>query len=294
MKEIKKGSARAWLLAARPKTLSAAAVPVLAGWSLAYADGGFDIVPALLCLLFALLMQVAANFMNDYADFVSGGDTPDRLGPPRACAEGWISEKAMLRGIFLTVAAACAAGFWLLFYGGWQMIFVGLGCVVFATLYSPLARVGMGDLLVLLFFGLAAVGFTYYVMCNRLTAEVLAAAAGCGIAIDTLLTVNNIRDREQDASTGKRTLVVRLGPKGGRLLYLSLGIVATAAAVAVGAMLRKPAPLCLLPLIYAAAHAFAFVRLGQIGAGRGLNKVLGLTSLNIIVYGAVLVTVIIA
>ena len=105
-------SLRAWLLAARPKTLPASAAPVMIGLSVAAADPqvSFKALPAVACLLFALLMQVASNFINDLYDYLKGSDDPSRLGPRRACAEGWISPRAMRRAIFLTVAVACAAG----------------------------------------------------------------------------------------------------------------------------------------------------------------------------------------
>lgn len=151
--EVRRNSLQAWLLAARPKTLSGAAVPVMLGISLAVNDtqmAGFMPVPALLCVLFAFLMQIDANFINDYFDCVRGNDDETRLGPKRACAEGWISLGAMRMGIAITTLLACLTGLPLIFYGGISMIVVGLLCVVFAFLYTTkLSYLGMGDLLVL-------------------------------------------------------------------------------------------------------------------------------------------------
>ena len=118
MDNIHPNSARAWLLAARPKTLAAAATPVLLGCALAQATGGFEWIPALLCLSFALLMQIDANLINDLFDYTKGSDRQDRLGPERACAQGWITTAAMKQGILLTTLVACALGSGLLFYGG--------------------------------------------------------------------------------------------------------------------------------------------------------------------------------
>ena len=136
MKEIKRNSWRAWLLAARPKTLAGAATPVLIGAALAYADGQFQWLPALVCFLFAGLMQIAANFINDLFDCLKGTDREDRLGPERACAQGWISPGAMKLGIIFTIIPACLIGSILLFYAGWQLILVGLLCVIFAFFYT--------------------------------------------------------------------------------------------------------------------------------------------------------------
>lgn len=174
MDNIHPNSARAWLLAARPKTLAAAATPVLLGCALAQATGGFEWIPALLCLSFALLMQIDANLINDLFDYTKGSDRQDRLGPERACAQGWITTAAMKQGILLTTLVACALGSGLLFYGGPELIAVGAVCVLFAFLYTagpyPLAYHGWGDLLVILFFGFVPVGCTYYVMVSRLDA----------------------------------------------------------------------------------------------------------------------------
>ena len=152
MKTEKPGVFRAWVLASRPKTLAAAAVPVLVGCALAYSDGCFRWPEALLCTLFAFLMQIDANLINDLFDYLKGSDRVDRLGPRRACAEGWIAPRAMKRGILCTTLVACVAGLGLLRYGGPELIAVGAVCVLFAFLYTagpyPLAYHGWGDLLV--------------------------------------------------------------------------------------------------------------------------------------------------
>ena len=209
---IKPNSFQAWLLAMRPKTLTGAAIPVLLGSALAYIFGKFQPVPALHCFLFAFLMQTDANFINDLYDYLKGTDREDRLGPERACAQGWITPAGMKRGIAVTTLLACCVGLGLLSYGGWGMIPVGLACIVFAFLYTagpyPLAYHGWGDVLVLIFFGFVPVGCTFYVMAHSWNTAVFVVSLACGLIIDTLLMVNNFRDREQDAVSGKRTLVV--------------------------------------------------------------------------------------
>ncbi len=155
-------SPHAWFLAARPKTLTGAAVPVMIGIALAFHDAGtedFRIIPAILCMLFAFVMQIDANFINDYFDFKRGNDDETRLGPKRACSEGWITPSAMLKGIIATTLFGCAIGLPLIYYGGLEMIMVGLVCVVFCFLYTTLfSYLGLGDVLVLIFFGIIVAG----------------------------------------------------------------------------------------------------------------------------------------
>ena len=142
------------------------------GISAAWADGFFRPVPALLCFLFAFLMQIDANFINDYYDFRKGLDDEKRLGPKRACAEGWITLPAMRRGIICTTLLSCLTGLPLVWYGGWTMVLVGVCCVVFCFLYTTcMARLGLGDLLVLVFFGLVPVGATYYLQSGTVVPE---------------------------------------------------------------------------------------------------------------------------
>lgn len=151
---IKTNSIKAWFLAARPVTLSAAAVPVMLGTALAYKDSNANCqwIPALLCLLFAWIMQIDSNLVNDFFDFKHGNDDETRLGPKRACAEGWITMKAMKWGIIITTLLGCIIGLPLAFYGGKEMIIVGICCVLFCFLYTTkLSYLGLGDLLVLLF-----------------------------------------------------------------------------------------------------------------------------------------------
>ncbi len=289
MNDIKVNSPKAWVLAARPKTLTAAAVPVLVGSALAYTDAGFlfQTVPFVLCLLFAFVMQIDANFINDFYDFVKGSDREDRLGPKRACAQGWITVNAMKHGIAIATVLACLAGLPLIYWGGLEMVLVGIVCVVFAFLYTTsLSYRGWGDLLVILFFGIVPVGFTYYIQLHKWTWEVTLTALACGLVIDTLLMVNNYRDREQDKLSGKRTLVVRFGANAGRLGYLLTGfagVLLCSALIFNGRLMAV-----LLPLLYLVPHAISYGHLVRINEGRGLNKVLGETARNIFLFGLLL------
>ncbi|MGL4852570.1 MAG: 1,4-dihydroxy-2-naphthoate polyprenyltransferase [Phocaeicola sp.] len=287
---IKPNSIQAWLLATRPKTLTGAATPVLLGAALAMAQAQFQLVPTLLCFLFAGLMQIDANLINDLFDYVKGADREDRLGPERACAQGWITIEAMKRAIALTTMLACATGVMLLFYGGLELIPIGILCILFAFLYTagpyPLAYHGWGDLLVWVFFGIVPVGGTYYVMCHDWSWTVTLVALACGWVIDTLLMVNNYRDREQDATSGKRTLVVRWGAKTGGLLYLGLGV--GASLICFSLALQGLLWAALLPQFYLILHYATWRKMIQIGSGKKLNSILGETSRNMLIWGVLL------
>lgn len=287
MKEIKQNSAYAWLLAARPKTLTGAAIPVAVSAALAASDGKFQWLPALLCLAFACLMQVAANFINDLYDFLKGTDRADRLGPERACSQGWISAGAMRAGIAVVVSLACFLGLGLLFYGSLWLIALGAGCVLFAFLYTLfLSYWGLGDLLVVVFFGFVPVLGTYYVQTGEITASAWVCALSCGIVIDLLLIVNNYRDRDQDKLSGKKTLIARWGESFGRRQYLLTGFAAWACTLALLAGGRTWA--FVLPTLFLPLHLSVWRQMAAINHGRALNRVLGLTSRNMLLFGLLL------
>lgn len=284
-------SFRAWILAARPKTLSGALVPVLIGGALAYhhQPHSFTVIPFLLCLLFALIMQVNANFINDYFDFVKGNDDEQRLGPLRACSQGWISASAMKKALVITTVLACIVGLPLLFYGGWWLVAVGLLCVVFCFLYTTsLSYIAMGDVLVLVFFGIVPVYLTFHLSsaATSFHLPVFLASLSCGFVIDTLLVVNNYRDINNDARVGKRTLVVCLGAKLSETFYLALGLVAVT--ITLSFFLFNYFYAALLPLGYLLFHFRTYQQMCQIAKGKALNKVLGLTARNMLLYGILL------
>lgn len=290
--KVKLNSAKAWMLAARPKTLSGAAVPVAIGIAAAWQHSGghLKIVPALLCLVFAMLMQVASNFVNDYFDFVRGRDGEERLGPKRACAEGWVTLGAMRWAIAIVMGVACCVGLPLVVYGGWQLVWIGVACVAFCVLYTThLASRCMGDVLVLLFFGLVPVSLTMALSCgveDLFSIEMLPTwlqALACGLVIDTLLMVNNYRDIDGDRASGKLTLVVAIGEKASLWLYLCLGlaacVVADYALFLVGASWQL-----VIPIIYIVLHCQTWRLMHQL-KGRELNRTLALNSRNMLVYG---------
>jgi 1,4-dihydroxy-2-naphthoate octaprenyltransferase len=295
-RKIKTDSVQAWLLAARPKTLSGAAVPVMIGVALAwvdvpsYIDAEFSWTAALLCLLFSFAMQIDANFINDFFDFANGTDDAEtRLGPRRACAQGWVKLDSMKKAIALTTCMACVIGLPLVYYGGLEMILVGIACVIFAFLYTTFfSYQGLGDLLVLVFFGIVPVCCTYYVQLHVVTAQVFLASLACGLVIDALLIVNNFRDRDNDRLAGKNTIIVRLGAKAGLQLYVGVGL----AAIILGGTFWMNGHILasLLPLLYLMLHLFTYLKMKRIYQGKALNLILGETARNIFIYG-VLVSV---
>ena len=264
------------------------------GTALALHDATVSWLPALGCLLFACAMQVAANFINDLYDFLKGTDRADRLGPERACAQGWITPEAMKAGIGVTLLLAAAAGLGVLWcvwnhlpYGGWELVVLGAICMLFAFLYTTLLSYkGWGDLLVLFFFGLVPVCGTYYVQGFTITTNLLMTGLMCGVSIDTLLVVNNYRDREQDAVSGKRTLIVRYGEPFGRYLYLGLGI----ACWLIALLMTLRGLLSTDQLVWASSpylllHITTWRKMVRIRQGRKLNAILGETSRNMLLMG---------
>lgn len=281
---IKQNSVKAWLLATRPKTLTGAAVPVMMGLALAWADLYFNWVAAVLCVLFAFIMQIDANLINDYFDWRKGTDDDRRLGPRRACAQGWVTPSAMRWAIGVTTLVACCVGLPLVCYGGMAMVWIGVACVVFCFLYTLLlSYMGLGDLLVLVFFGLVPVCATYYLQTGSVTGQVVLSSLACGLVIDTLLVVNNYRDREGDRRVGKRTLVVLIGERAAEWLYLALGVVAVALGVVFlfsGRWLTF-----FLPMGYLLLHLRTYHKMKKIKRGKALNLILGENARNMFIYG---------
>jgi 1,4-dihydroxy-2-naphthoate octaprenyltransferase len=240
---------KAWVIAARPQTLPAAASPVVVGTGMAVHDGVFAVLPAIAALVGAGLIQVGTNFANDYYDAVQGADTDAREGFTRVTAGGLIAPESVKRAMVLTFAAAILLGTYLVYVGGVPILVIGLLSVASGIAYTggpyPLGYHGLGDLFVFVFFGLIAVAGTYYVQ----AAAVLAAPLPLGIPAGTLptaavvaalpiaalstdiLVVNNVRDRAEDATTGKRTLVVRFGYGFARAQFVAMLLLAYAVPV---------------------------------------------------------------
>ncbi len=220
------GALKAWFLASRPRTLVAGAVPVAVGSALAWKAQSFAALPALAALVGALLIQIGTNLANDYFDFVRGADTGDRLGPQRASQQGWLAPKTVLMGALTAFGLAFVVGVYLVSHAGWPIMVVGLVSLAAGYAYTggpfPLAYNGLGDLFVLVFFGVVAVCGTYFVQAHDVTRTALVASLPVGCLGVALLAVNNTRDQQTDERAGKRTLVVRFGSRFGRAEWFTM------------------------------------------------------------------------
>lgn len=275
----------AWIEAARPKTLPASISPVIIGCALAFRDGAFQWIPALLCFGVALLAQIASNFANDYFDFKKGADGADRLGPERAVAQGWISPKAMLKGTFLMLDLACLCGCGLLFFAGWELIPVGLAIALCVLAYSagpfPLAYRGLGDVCVLLFYGVIPVCFTYYVQALTFTWLTLILSIAVGLLSVNILIVNNYRDYRQDKAAGKYTTIVLFGRRFGRIAYLMNGCIALLLICPL--LIQVELWMQSLFALYFALFIATWQKMRRT-EGRALNRVLGQTARNVFLF----------
>lgn len=282
---------RAWVMAARPKTLTAAAAPVAAGTGLAAMHDTVAWLPALAALLGAVLIQIGTNLANDYYDFVRGGDTEERVGPVRVTQAGILPPETVKRGMVVVLAAAMLVGVYLVSVGGWPIVWIGLASVACAVLYTggpfPLAYHGLGDAFVFVFFGLVAVGGTYWVQALAWPVDALLAGAGLGALNTTILVVNNLRDIETDAKAHKRTLAVRLGVAGTRAEYLVMLGLGAAVPVLGVVWLGWPltALLALVALLLAISPARTVLAFDD---PRELLPALGGTARVVVVYGVLL------
>ncbi len=226
MSTITPGSRRAWLLASRPATLSAAIIPVAVGTALAHNLHGFAALPALAALLGAMWIQVGTNFANDVYDFKKGADTSDRVGPTRAAQAGLLTPTQLFLGMFVAFGLASACGLYLLLHAGWPIAIIGVASVLSGIAYTggpyPLGYNGLGDVFVMIFFGFVAVCGTVYVQMGSVPELAIWASIPVGALATAILVVNNIRDADTDVQCGKRTLAVRFGRPAARLEYVFL------------------------------------------------------------------------
>lgn len=288
---VRPGSFRAWVLACRPATLTAALAPVIVGTAVAYAAGGARLGPALAALTGAVLIQIATNFANDVFDHEKGADTHERLGPTRATQAGLLTARQVRAGMLVTIALTLPIGLYLAAVGGAPILAIGVASILSGVAYTggpyPLGYHGLGDVFVFVFFGLVAVCGTTYVQLGALPPLAWLAAIPVGAIATAVLVVNNVRDRETDVRAGKRTLAVRLGRRAGVIEYALLFVAAYAvpaalafapvrAAVLAG---RPPGdlPWVLLPLLTLPVAA-RLLRVLATTDGRPLNACLASTA----------------
>lgn len=273
--------------AARPQTLPAGLVPVLVGTAVAHTIGEANLLVALLALVSSLFIQIGTNYANDVFDAEKGADGPDRVGPVRAVAAGLVSAEAMRRAMWASFALAAVLGAGLVWTAGWPVIVIGVLSIAAGIAYTggpyPLGYHGLGDVFVMLFFGLVAVVGTVFVETRSLVPLAWLAAVPVGALSTAILVVNNVRDRVTDERAGKRTLAVRLGRRAGELEHLGLIVLSYASSIATAAWLRSPWPL--LPVL-TIPLAVSVVRALRDHEGPRLNATLGATARLLLLFGA--------
>ncbi|MGI4791005.1 MAG: 1,4-dihydroxy-2-naphthoate polyprenyltransferase [Janthinobacterium lividum] len=279
-----------WVLAIRPKTLPAAAAPVLVGAGAAAAAHRFSIGPIIAAFLGALLFQIGANLANDVFDHRRGADTAERLGPTRVTQAGLLTPGAVLAGMWLVFALSIPVGLYLAHTGGWPVVAIGLTAIVAAIAYTggpfPLGYNGLGEVFVFLFFGLAAVCGTCFVSAGYVTEAAWLAALPIGFLAMAILVVNNLRDLNTDRAAGKRTLAVRFGRQGTITEYSTLLALAYIVPVVMFAV-HASRPWVLLTWLSLPLAAVSLKNVRTL-EGRPLNQVLANTARLELVYGVLL------
>ena len=281
---------RAWVLAARIPTLSAAVAPVLVGSALAARDYPVRLPVFAAAMAASLLIQIGTNYANDLYDFRKGADMPGRLGPTRVTQTGLLSEREVAVGTAVVFGLAVLLGAYLATVGGWPIVAIGLASIAAGVLYTagpwPLGYHGLGDLFVFLFFGLAAVSGTFYLHAGTVTPAAWVAAVAVGLPVTNILVVNNLRDIETDRAAGKRTLAVRMGERATRWQYAAFMAAAYAMPVVLW-RLGASGPAFWLPWL-SAPLAWQLVQQVMTQRGAALNAVLKGTSRLHLVYGVLL------
>jgi 1,4-dihydroxy-2-naphthoate octaprenyltransferase len=276
-----------WILAIRPKTLPAAAAPVILGWSIAFTTGSFCIGPALAALVSAVMIQIATNLVNDVVDFTKGADTEERTGPTRVTQTGLLNPRQVWGGVWVTFGIAALAGAYLAWLWGWVVIVVGALSILAGIAYTagpyPLAYIGLGDLFVMVFFGFVAVCGTVFVTSGSLPALAWFGATAAGALTVNILVVNNIRDIDTDRAAGRKNIAIVFGRQIAAWEYAVMLVVAYAVPpvlVCKGIV----APWVLIALLSLPQGIKLWSVLHGDQAGLALNPVLGKTAQLLLIY----------
>lgn len=282
---------KAWIEATRIRTLPVSTAGVLSAWALAIHFAEIRWLPAIICLLFAILCQIASNFANEYYDFRDGLDKKGRSGPRRGVTEGDLSASAMKTATYSVLFIASLLGFWLIYWGGMWLILVGIFIVLGALAYStgpyPLSRNGLGETAVMVFFGLIPVNMTYYLATGSWEWRVLFYSLAIGAMGSNVLMVNNFRDADDDRAVGKRTLANILGRTRAREIYLWNGLTAFIFAC-IGAWGYNI--LAIAPVIYILVHLSLWSKLNLYPGENPsvLNPLLGKTAALMLLFAGLL------
>lgn len=270
-----------WIQAARPKTLLVSMAPVVMSVAFASIYCKINWLSAVICLVFAVMSQILSNFVNDYSDGIKGADN-ERLGPQRMVASGLISPAQMRRGIIIWGVLTFILGCTLLYWGGWVLLPLGIIILLCALAYSagpfPLSRHALGDVAVVLFYGMAPVVLTFFIQTGFVNSQIIIAGLAIGIISNNLLIVNNYRDTEQDFKNGKKTTVTMFGKRFMKGVYFMNPIFAV---VLMCLVFNTTVLLFLIPfLVYSVFVDLKFSK----ADGVGLNKLIGMSSLEAIIF----------
>lgn len=280
-----------WVEAIRPRTLPVSVSGVVIALALAYCHGRLQWVPAVICLIFAVLAQIVSNLANEYYDFLRGVDKAGRAGFRRGVTEGDISPNTLKRVTFATLIVTMAIGCGLIPYGGWWLVavgaLIGIGALAYSTGPYPLSHHALGEPAVMVFYGLIPVNFTYYVVEGNFGAMAMLASISIGFMGVNVLLVNNYRDVDDDREAGKRTSVVVFGKQAAALAYLINGFVAMAMMSPLWLMMlinkQYPAWGIAVPIVYLAMHIATWAKM-RTSEGAALNPLLGATARNMLIF----------
>lgn len=274
---------KSWVLAARPKTLPAAVVPVWAGCLVAWSmNGALSWRLAVVTVFGALFIQIATNFFNDVIDAEKGADTDRRLGPKRAAAGGLLSPRALYQGAIFLLVQAMVCGVFLFQARGWPILLIGIPSLYLSYGYTggkfPLAYLGLGELFVILFFGLVAVAGTVFIQTGEWPMRAWLVGLQIGLLSAVLIAVNNYRDLEEDRAAHKRTLVVRWGRKPVALLIYLMTVLPA------GLVLLTAGPGLWFMVSLILALVFLGLELLLLEPGEVAPQLLGLSALHLVLF----------
>jgi 1,4-dihydroxy-2-naphthoate octaprenyltransferase len=293
MKENKLNTIKIWWMALRPKTLPASIIPVIMGIALAKKNHTINFFLVFITLFCAILIQIGTNLVNDYSDFKKGADDDKRIGPLRVTQAGLISESNMKRGIYFVLFLILLSSIFLIIRGGIPILIIGISALLAGYYYtggsSPYGYLGFGDIFVLIFFGPVSLAGAYYIQTLTVNPLIIFTGLGPGLISVAILTVNNIRDIDNDRRTGKKTLVVRLGRKFGIIEY-NISIIIASFIPLIASLLSptfyansKISIIILLLLI----HPYKILKTYR--DGEKLNEILSFTGKILVIYGIIFI-----
>lgn len=287
-------SIKKWFYAIRPYSFFVSMATVVLSAAIAFNEGYIQWLPAILCLIFAVMAQITSNLVNDYADFKTGSDNENSMGKDRKLVTGEITPKQMLIAITISAILCLLVGLPLIFWGGWILLPFGLLIIAAAFCYSlgplPLSYKALGDVAVILFFGIIPVTFTYFILTKKITPEIVSAGLAMGLVVDELLIVNNVRDVEEDKLHNKITTAVLFGKEFMMKVFLFNPLIACALGFY---FLRdvcdyKVWAIAIIPMIIYSINLYKKLRKFE---GKQLNALLGKASFEAILFAVMVVAV---